>query len=52
MISAPFRGQAASRLGDRREPIVFIDAAMSVVMATIGLFGPSTTNPALEKTAG
>jgi putative MFS transporter len=31
---------------------VFIAAAMGVVMATIGLFGPRTTNLALEKISG
>ena len=31
---------------------VFIAAAMGVVMATIGLFGPRTTNLALEEIAG
>jgi putative MFS transporter len=31
---------------------IFIAAAMAVVMATIGLFGPRTTNLALEKIAG
>ncbi|MBV8795462.1 MAG: MFS transporter, partial [Hyphomicrobiales bacterium] len=31
---------------------VFIAAAMGVVMATIGLFGPRTTNLALEKVSG
>ncbi len=31
---------------------VFIAAAMGVVMATIGIFGPRTTNMALEKIAG
>jgi MFS transporter, putative metabolite:H+ symporter len=30
---------------------VFIAAAMAVVMATIGIFGPRTTNLALEKIA-
>jgi hypothetical protein len=30
---------------------VFIAAAMGVVMATIGFFGPRTTNLALEKIA-
>ena len=31
---------------------VFIAAAMGVVMATIGLFGPRTTNLALEEISG
>jgi putative MFS transporter len=31
---------------------VFIAAAMGVVMATIGLFGPRTANLALEKISG
>ena len=38
---------------DASEPLAsfFIAAAMAVVMATIGIFGPRTTNLALEKIA-
>ena len=31
--------------------VVFIAGAMAIVMATIGLFGPRTTNLALERIA-